>query len=47
MGIRITAAGYEFTLGALQANFGHQDFGVYATVIEGGPLALGDDWALQ
>ena len=34
------------TLSALEAAFGHQDFGVYATVIEGGPLALGDDWSL-
>jgi uncharacterized protein len=34
------------TLGALQSNFGHTDFGVYASVIEGGPIAVGDDWAL-
>ncbi len=34
------------TLSALETAFGHQDFGVYATVIEGGPIALGDDWSL-
>ena len=30
------------TLGALQAAYGHQDFGVYATVIAGGTVALND-----
>lgn len=30
------------TLGALQAGWGHQDFGVYAEVIEGGTVAVGD-----
>lgn len=30
------------TLGALQGGFGHQEFGVYATVISGGLVALGD-----
>jgi len=30
------------TLGALRDGFGHQDFGVYATVIAGGPIAVGD-----
>ena len=30
------------TLGGLQAAYGHQDFGVYATVVEGGSLALND-----
>lgn len=30
------------TLGALNAAFGHQDFGVYAMVIESGQLALDD-----
>lgn len=30
------------TLGALQAAFGHQDFGVYARVVEGGPVAVDD-----
>jgi uncharacterized protein len=35
------------TLAALQTAYGHQDMGVYATVMKGGPIALGDDWALQ
>ena len=35
------------TLAGLQTHFGHQDFGVYATVISGGELALGDEWNLQ
>jgi uncharacterized protein len=30
------------TLAALQAFYGHQDFGVYATVVQGGPIACGD-----
>ncbi|WP_414896817.1 MOSC domain-containing protein [Rhodovulum sp. YEN HP10] len=30
------------TLGALQAGWGHKQFGVYAEVIEGGRVALGD-----
>ncbi len=30
------------TLGALQDGWDHQDFGVYAEVIQGGPVALGD-----
>lgn len=30
------------TLGALEAAFGHRDFGVYATVIRGGTLRPGD-----
>ena len=30
------------TLGALEAGWGHQDFGVYAEVISGGPVAVGD-----
>ncbi len=34
------------TLAALQSHFGHQDFGLYATVLNGGPVARGDDWAL-
>ncbi|MBT9245521.1 MOSC domain-containing protein [Gemmobacter fulvus] len=29
------------TLGGLRAAYGHQDFGVYAVVIEGGEIALG------
>ncbi|MGL4319742.1 MAG: MOSC domain-containing protein [Paracoccaceae bacterium] len=35
------------TLAALQAAYGHQDFGVYATVLESGPVARGDEWMLQ
>jgi uncharacterized protein YcbX len=34
------------TLSALEAAFGHQDFGVYATVVKGGDVALGDEWSL-
>ncbi|MDR0810541.1 MAG: MOSC domain-containing protein [Gemmobacter sp.] len=30
------------TLGALRSAFGHQDFGVYAVVLEGGGIATGD-----
>lgn len=30
------------TLGALEAGWGHQDFGVFAEVVAGGPLAIGD-----
>jgi uncharacterized protein YcbX len=30
------------TLGALQAGWGHRDFGVYAEVVEGGRVAVGD-----
>jgi uncharacterized protein YcbX len=30
------------TLGALQAGWGHQDFGVYAEVVTGGAVAVGD-----
>ena len=30
------------TLGALESGWGHQDFGVYAEVLEGGPLSTGD-----
>lgn len=30
------------TLGALRAGWGHQDFGVYVTVSQGGRLAVGD-----
>ncbi|MBP9952137.1 MAG: MOSC domain-containing protein, partial [Cypionkella sp.] len=32
------------TLTGLQDGYGHQDFGVYATVISGGILAQGDKW---
>lgn len=34
------------TLAALEAAFGHQDFGVYATVIQSGAIATGDEWSL-
>lgn len=34
------------TLGGLEAAFGHQDFGIYATVVESGEIAQGDDWSL-
>lgn len=34
------------TLAALDAAFGHQDFGVYATVLTGGEIALGQEWSL-
>lgn len=34
------------TLGALQSGFGHQDFGVYAVVLEGGPITVGCEWRL-
>jgi uncharacterized protein YcbX len=30
------------TLGVLKNSFGHQNFGVYALVSKGGPVALGD-----
>lgn len=34
------------TLGALDDNFGHRDFGLYATVTQGGRIATGDAWSL-
>ncbi len=34
------------TLGILEEGWGHRDFGVYARVLEGGPIALGDDLRL-
>ena len=34
------------TLAGLQAAYGHQDFGVYGVVIEGGPIATGDAWSI-
>lgn len=34
------------TLSALESNYGHQDFGVYATVLQGGPIAVTDEWRL-
>ncbi|MEO5620536.1 MAG: MOSC domain-containing protein [Cypionkella sp.] len=39
---RVTAP----TLQALEENYGHQDFGVYAEVVESGPIAVGDEWRL-
>lgn len=32
------------TLAALETSYGHQDFGVYARVIEGGTITIGQDW---
>ncbi len=34
------------TLSALKTQYGHQDFGVYATVVTGGLVAVGDPWSL-
>ncbi len=34
------------TLQGLARAFGHQDFGVYASVIKGGTVAVGDGWSL-
>lgn len=34
------------TLKALESHFGHQDFGLYATVTTGGTIATGDHWSL-
>ena len=34
------------TLAALEDNFGHTDFGVFARVIEGGRVSVGDTWSL-
>jgi uncharacterized protein YcbX len=34
------------TLSALEAAFGYQDFGVYATVTQSGTIAPGDEWSL-
>ncbi len=34
------------TLRGLETAFGHQDFGLYATVVDGGPVTVGDDWTL-
>ena len=31
-------------LAALETAYGHQDFGVFARVIEGGTIAIGQDW---
>lgn len=35
------------TLDALDQAFGHKDFGVFATVVQGGPVALNDAWSLS
>jgi uncharacterized protein len=35
------------TLSTLTAAYGHQDFGVYATVVAGGTLRTGDEWSLK
>ena len=35
------------TLGALESNFGHQDFGIYAEVVAGGTVRTGDKVVLQ
>lgn len=35
------------TLTALDSAFGHKDFGLYATVVQGGAVTLGDGWSLQ
>ena len=37
-----TGIGDADTLGALRAGWGHEDFGVYAEVVAGGRVALGD-----
>ena len=34
------------TLAALQAFYGHQDFGVYATVLTGGQVTVGNEWSV-
>lgn len=34
------------TLGALRSGYGHQNFGLYARVIESGPVSLGDGFAV-
>lgn len=34
------------TLRALETGFGHQDFGVYAMVVTGGIIRLGEEWSL-
>jgi hypothetical protein len=34
------------TLGALDASFGHQDFGVYAQVVQSGAISTGCEWRL-
>lgn len=34
------------TLAALRSGYGHEDFGLYATVVESGTVTRGDDWSL-
>ena len=34
------------TLKGLEAAYGHQDFGVYARVLQAGPIAVGDSWSI-
>lgn len=34
------------TLAALEEGYGHKDFGLYAKVVQGGKIALGDAWSL-
>lgn len=34
------------TLAGLQSAYGHQDFGVYGVVVQGGPIAVGDAWSM-
>jgi uncharacterized protein YcbX len=34
------------TLSALERNYGHQDFGVYARVLTAGDIAIGDEWSV-
>ncbi|QCO55245.1 MOSC domain-containing protein [Pseudorhodobacter turbinis] len=35
------------TLAALKTGYGHQDFGVYAVVKQGGTITLNDEWSLS
>ena len=35
------------TLGTLEVHYGHRDFGVYATVVQGGKIALDQEIVLQ
>lgn len=42
----ITGAVSGDTLKGLEAAYGHQDFGVYARVVQAGPIAVGDGWSL-
>lgn len=42
----VTGAVSGDTLKGLEAAYGHQDFGVYARVVQAGPIAVGDGWSL-